>query len=268
MVNSIRLNLHYAGGSPVFDVFNTWCQVQTESSYGVIPEEPSPMIWDVHLSTGEDPGKLDLTPAYQGLRARQAMIPVAQNLVYKCLQQSKNIEKQNQSFAVPIRKRNSNPLDVLYDWLAIANSRQGSVDAESFDTVRDNLQGILGHSINELQKFVTQIEHALTRMAYVRTITETSINAITEVYWTGHISTHINPGLSSELVKLHSQSLILVLLTRWNWLHLASTITGTALHLMAAASTGFGMLTALPITYRLITSLVNEMCENKKYSQY
>lgn len=252
----------------MFDVFNTWCQVQTESSYGVILEEPSPMVWDVHLSTEVDPGKLDLTPAYQGLRARQATIPVAQNMVYKWLQQSKNIENQYQSFVVPIRKRNSNPMDVLYDWLDIANSRQGSVDAESFYTMRDNLQGILDHSINELQKFITQIEHAVTRMAYVRTITETSINAITEVHWSGHISTHINSGLSSELVNLHSQSLILVLITRWNWLHLASAITGTALHLMAAASTGFGILTALPITYRLITSLVNEMCENRNRSQY
>lgn len=259
MTAGIGLNAHYAGGTPVFDVFNTWCQEQPGESYGEIPGEASSMFWDVKLETHVDPGNMDLMTAFQEVRALQASIPSAQALIQQWIRESRNPNNGTQTFSVENKVRNPNPMEVFGGWSSVASGRQGFLDTESYSEACNFLPGIIDQSITELQKFMTQLRNAFTRMAYVRTMTGAKMNAITEVHWSGHISTHMELEISSDMVKLHNDSVNLVLLTRWNWLNFASAVTGTALRLMAAAITGYGMLTALPIAYRLITDIISEM---------
>lgn len=234
------------------DALGFWRTVPLNGSYAVGDDRDDSILWEVDLPQELGLSKQIMEVELERVHLTQQVLPAAADLMHAYLQNERTAGKiEDDSFSIPAVE-DSLALAELSAWMMMA-------DAEMDFSLTGDIEEKLKQAASELDAFTAQIRSSLSQMAVVQTITGGRLIGVTRVAWLGNVSTRWQPGLEIERAALHRQSVEMALTTRHCWIRLAGLVSVSATRLIAAASSGIGLVTALPMAYRTITQLVQEI---------
>ena len=234
------------------DALGFWRTAPLIVSYAVGDDQDDRMLWEVDLPQELGSSKQIMEEELESLHLTRQVLPAAAELIHAYLENEQNPGKMgNESFSISAVE-DSPALAELSEWMMLA-------DAEMDFSLTGEIEKKLRQAVSELDAFTAQIRSALSQMAVVQTTAGGRLIGVTTVAWLGNVSTRWRPGLDIGQAALHRQSVEMALTTRHSWIRLAGLVSVSATRLIAAASSGIGLVTALPMAYRTITQLVREI---------
>ena len=234
------------------DALGFWRTVPLDGSYAVGDDRYDTTLWEVDLPQELGLSKQIMEMELERVHLTQHILPAAGDLMHAYLLNEQTPRKmEDENFSIPAVE-DSPALAELSEWMMLA-------DAEMDFSLTGDIEEKLRQAASELDAFTAQIRSSLSQMAVVQTTAGGRLIGATRVAWLGNVSTRWQPGLEIEQAALHRQSVEMTLTTRHCWIRLAGLVSVSATRLIAAASSGIGLVTALPMAYRTITQLVQEI---------
>jgi len=238
------------------DPLGQWGTIGVEDSFAIDDSPVDSIIWEIDLPGDDSAAKWIMQERLTSMHHTQDAIPEAANLIQEYIQNCQVLDSVDYSINSATMGDGSTAMQELSSWMMLTGG-------EADFSVTGDIEEKLKETAEELEAFYGQLRHAMAHMALVQTNSGGKPLGATRVAWFGDMNTKWTPGLSLEQATLHRQSVSLALNTRRTWIRLGMLVTGSAARLAAVASSGIGLVTALPVAYRTITQLVQEIRQLK-----
>ena len=147
---------------------------------------------------------------------------------------------------------------------ALDNLRAGTSQAEVSFGLGDRL-GDLNRAREAVQAFLARTQRLIQYQAYIKTSQENRLIGQTVVDWSGDLRTAWAGGLRAEQAELHQRSLGVALSSRQTMLKTATlAVTGAAkIITMISTTGGVGTVLALPLAWKYINQILNEIKQHQ-----
>jgi hypothetical protein len=227
-----------------------------EDSYAIDDRPEDSIMWEVDLPGDDAAAKWIMNERLTSLRLTQDALPEASSLFQDYVRDEQDPESVDYGIVSSTVVEGSTALQELSRWMMFSGT-------EADYSVTGDIEEKLRSAFEELEAFYGHLRQSLAHMAFIQTRSGGRVLGATRVAWLGDVKTNWMPGLSMERAALHRMSVSLALGTRRTWIRLGMLVTGSAARLGAVASSGIGLVTALPMAYRTITQLVQEIRQLK-----